>query len=89
MLEEFPWFNSVSLERHEKSSYLFMPNNIAEVNQNEEGETKMRLQCLDALKLQSTNKGGLDVSDQLTGLYDNDRKPMKWLKKGCLQDYSC
>ncbi|XP_018574683.1 piggyBac transposable element-derived protein 4-like [Anoplophora glabripennis] len=43
--------------------------------------SKINVECPEAIGFYNANMGGVDLSDQFTGLYDIDRKSLKWWKK--------
>ncbi|KAF2897204.1 hypothetical protein ILUMI_08971 [Ignelater luminosus] len=56
-------------------------NESVEISRTGKDETKIKLSCPEAIQFYNSHMGGVDLSDQLTGLYEVDRKSMKWWKK--------
>ena len=56
-------------------------NKAVEIGRRGKDGDKISLQCPEAIQFYNTNMGGVDLSDQLTELYDVDRKSLKWWKK--------
>lgn len=56
-------------------------NSQAEVNRKAKDGSRVGIPCPKAIEFYNKYMGGVDLSDQLTGLYDIDRKSLKWWKK--------
>ncbi|KAF2894580.1 hypothetical protein ILUMI_11590 [Ignelater luminosus] len=56
-------------------------NESVEISRNGKDRTKIKLSCPEAIQFYNSHMGGVDLSDQLTSLYEVDRKSMKWWKK--------
>lgn len=53
----------------------------SEIGRTAKNGSKMNLQCPVAIQFYNSHMGGVDLSDQLSSLYDIDRKSLKWWKK--------
>jgi hypothetical protein len=56
-------------------------NNRVEISRKGKDGSKMQIQCPEAIQFYNSNMGGVDLSDQIIGQYDIDRKSGKWWKK--------
>ncbi|KAF2880230.1 hypothetical protein ILUMI_25939 [Ignelater luminosus] len=53
-------------------------NESVEISRTGKGGIKIKLSCSDAIQYYNSRMGGVDLSDQLTGLYEVDRKSTKY-----------
>ncbi|XP_049779187.1 piggyBac transposable element-derived protein 4-like [Schistocerca cancellata] len=56
-------------------------NDVCTVNRKAKDGSKLVVECLVALKTYNEYMGGVDLADQMSTLYDLDRKSDKWWKK--------
>ncbi|KAF2891532.1 hypothetical protein ILUMI_14641 [Ignelater luminosus] len=56
-------------------------NESVEISRTGKDETKIKLSCPEAIQFYNSPMGGVDLSDQLTSLYEVEKKSMKWCKK--------
>lgn len=56
-------------------------NNVVQISRKTKTGTKIDIPAPEAIEFYNAHMGGVDLSDQLTGLYEIDRKSQKWWRK--------
>jgi hypothetical protein len=54
---------------------------MVEMHKKQKDDTSITVGCPDAISFYRQCMGGVDLADQMVGLYDLDRKSLKWRKK--------